>query len=144
MSKMNGLTTKQRKKAIAEHMEEIDNHIEDQKQQKKQTEEEDGLSAESEEYVPLAKGKRKRGKKAAKKPKAQTKKQQEFGVKVAVAAEVRKNPALYQLTHKGYQDRPLTESLWKSVSENVSTQTGEEKLPQDCKDIWRAMRESCR
>lgn len=141
---MDGLTEKERKKAIAEHMKEIDNHIEKQKQQKNQTDEEDGLSAESEENVPSAKGKRKRGKRAAKKPKVQTKKQQEFGIKVAVASEVRKNPALYQLTHKGYQDRQLTESLWKSVSENVSKIIGEEKLPQDCKDIWRAMRESCR
>lgn len=151
MPKKSGLTESEREKVVEEHMVEIDSFIEKQKNQTKskaaKTVQQKNKKDDDKENVP-ALGNGKRGRRGVngpnKKPKAPLKREKEFDIKVAVAAEVRKNPALYQLTHKGNKDVHLKESLWKTVSENVSLKIGEDKLPQECKDIWKALRESCR
>lgn len=49
-----------------------------------------------------------------------------FEVKAAVCNEVRKHPEIYQITHKGYHDKPLKDANWKRISEAVSIAIGEE------------------
>lgn len=67
-----------------------------------------------------------------------------FEVKAAVCNEVRKHPEIYQITHKGYHDKPLKDASWNQISEAVSIAIGEEISVEKCQKHWRALTESTR
>lgn len=85
--------------------------------------------------------KKRRTKRATKKA---AKKDIVFDAKVAVCKEVRKHPELYQITHKGYQDKHLKDSIWENVSEAVKSCINKPISVDECKKLWTALKESTR
>lgn len=73
-----------------------------------------------------------------------TKKEKDFVAKVAVCAEVRKYPALYQISHKEYHVRPLKDSIWTKVAKAVSETVSEVVNVDDCQHMWKTLRGATR
>lgn len=66
-----------------------------------------------------------------------------FDEKVAVSQQVRIHPELYQITHKGYQDKQLKDSIWQNVSKTIND-AGIPISVETCKKHWTALKESTR
>lgn len=86
----------------------------------------------------------KKRKKVGANRKATAKKDKVFDAKLAVCNEVRKHPELYQITHKGYQNKQLKDAIWQDVSEAVSNAIDTHTPVEECKKHWTALKESTR
>lgn len=72
------------------------------------------------------------------------KREREFEMKVAICEEVRKYPALYQITHKNYANKGIKDSNWKEISETLKIRFGPTMTISYCRKLWDALRESTR
>lgn len=63
---------------------------------------------------------------------------------MAICAEVRKHPALYQITHPNYSNKGIKDAAWQEVIEKLQAEIGPSMTVPECRKLWDALRESTR
>lgn len=72
------------------------------------------------------------------------KKDLEHAAKVAICEEVRKHPAIYQITHQNYMNKITRDAIWEEISDALINKLGPSMTVQNCRKMWDALRESTR
>lgn len=76
--------------------------------------------------------------------KTMKKKDREYAMKVAVCAEVRKHPMLYQIVHRNYSNKAAKDAIWEKISASLMKTFGPQMTVKMCQKLWDALRESTR
>lgn len=76
--------------------------------------------------------------------KAPKKKDREYEAKVAICAEVRKYPPLYQIIHRDYSNKAAKDAIWEKISASMMKTFGPHMTVKMCHKLWDALRESTR
>ncbi|XP_058832735.1 uncharacterized protein LOC131690762 [Topomyia yanbarensis] len=73
-----------------------------------------------------------------------TKRNYETEIKLALCAEIRKYPCLYQITNKDYSNKIAKDAIWHQISSTVSSSLNRSVTVLECRKHWDALRESTR
>lgn len=72
------------------------------------------------------------------------KKDREYNAKIAICEEVRKYPALYQITHRQYANKVDKDAMWEEISLALKKKMGPKMTVKYCRKLWDSLRESTR